>query len=79
MLILFDQLEEIAASTVLKDDPEMIPGFIPVEEAEDMPVLQVVENSNFIQHFLAPILLHRFYSNVVDRLFFPTLRKTKRV
>jgi len=69
-------LEEVATSTVLEDDPEVIPGFIPVEEAEDMPVLQVVENSNFIQYFFAPILLHRFHSNVIDRLFFPTLRKT---
>jgi hypothetical protein len=31
-LILLDQLEKITASTILKDDPEMVPGLVPVSK-----------------------------------------------
>ena len=33
LLILFDQLVEITTRTVFKDNPQVIPGFIPVEES----------------------------------------------
>ena len=46
LLILFDQLEEITSSTVLKDDPEMVPGLIPVVEFENVSVLEIMEDSH---------------------------------
>jgi hypothetical protein len=51
-------LEKIATCAILKDDPQVISRFVPVEEAEDMTVFEIVENSNLIQHLLAAILLH---------------------
>ena len=32
LFFLLNKLKEVSTSTILKDDPEMIPGLIPVEE-----------------------------------------------
>ena len=45
-LVLLNQLEQITTSTILKNDPQMVPGLIPVVELEDVPVFQVVENTD---------------------------------
>jgi hypothetical protein len=46
LLLLLDKLKEITACTVLKNDPQMIPRLIPVEEAEYMSVLQIVKDTH---------------------------------
>lgn len=43
---MLDELEEVTTSAVLKNDPQMIPRLVPVEEFQYMSVLQVVEYSN---------------------------------
>jgi hypothetical protein len=43
---LLNELEEVATSAVLKNDPKMIPRLVPVEEFQYVSVLQVVEYSN---------------------------------
>jgi hypothetical protein len=48
LFVLFDELEKIAASTIFKNDPEVVSGFIPVKESKDMPVFKVVKNTDFI-------------------------------
>jgi hypothetical protein len=53
LFLLLDQLEEITASAILKDDPQMIPCFVPVEELEDMPVFQIVKDADLKSLFLA--------------------------
>ena len=39
LLVLLDQLEQVTASTVLKDDPQVVPGLVPIVEFEDVPIL----------------------------------------
>ena len=46
LLVLFDKLEKVTTSAVLKDNPQMVPSFIPVVEFEDMSVLQIVKDSH---------------------------------
>ena len=50
LLVLLNHLEEITASAVLEDNPEVIACFIPVVEFEDVPVLQVMEDSHLYTH-----------------------------
>jgi len=58
LLVLFNQLKQISTSTVLKNNPKMVSGLVPVEELKDVPVFEVVENPDFVQYFLSPILLN---------------------
>ena len=51
ILVLFDDLIQIATGAVLEDDPEMVPSLIPVVEFEHVPVLEVVEDSNLINRY----------------------------
>jgi len=46
LLLLFDELKQISSGTVLKNDPQMIPGLIPVKELQYVPVLKVVEDAD---------------------------------
>jgi len=46
--VLINQLVQIATSTILKYDPEVIPSLVPVEEFQNMAIFQVVENSYFV-------------------------------
>ena len=46
LLFLFNELKEVSSGAVLKDDPEMVPRLVPVEEAEDVSVLQVVKDTH---------------------------------
>ena len=39
LLVLLDQLQQISASTVLKDDPQMVACLIPIVELENVPIL----------------------------------------
>jgi hypothetical protein len=59
---LFNQLEEITASTVLEDDPQVVACLVPVEELKHMPILEVVEDAHLItfntdSHYLIKNLL----------------------
>lgn len=38
-----------------------------------MPVLQTVEDPDFIQNFFTPVFLDGFYGDVIDRLFLSAL------
>ena len=71
--VLLDQLVQIAAGAVLKDDPEMVSRLIPVVKFEDVSVLETVEDAHLVQHFLASVFLDRLDSDIVDRLFLATL------
>ena len=46
LFVLFNQLKQVATGTVLKNDPKMVSGLIPIVELENVSVLQVVEDSN---------------------------------
>jgi hypothetical protein len=46
LLVLFDKLEKVTTSAVLKDYPQMVSSLIPVVEFEDMSVLQIVKDSH---------------------------------
>ena len=39
LLVLLDKLEQITTRTILKDDPEVIPRFIPIVELENVAIL----------------------------------------
>ena len=39
LLVLFDNLEQITTSTILKDDPEVISRFVPIVELENVAIL----------------------------------------
>jgi len=56
--VLLDELEEIASSTVLKNDPKMISGFVPVIELQDMPILETVKDPDFIKYLFSSILFN---------------------
>lgn len=45
-LVLLDKLEQVTASTILKDDPQVVPGLVPVVELEDVPVFQIMKDAN---------------------------------
>ena len=46
LLVLLDHLEQVTASAVFEDDPEVIARLIPVVELQYVSVLEIVENSN---------------------------------
>ena len=46
LFVLFNQLKQVATGTVLKNDPKMVSGLVPIVELENVSVLQVVEDSN---------------------------------
>jgi hypothetical protein len=56
--VLLDELEEITSSTVLKNDPKMISGFVPVIELQDMPILETMEDPDFIEYLFSSILFN---------------------
>ena len=39
LLVLFNNLEQITTGTIFKDDPEVIPCFVPIVELEDVAIL----------------------------------------
>ena len=45
-LVLLNQLEQISASAVLENNPQMIPSFVPVVKLQNVAILQVVKDSN---------------------------------
>ena len=48
LFFLVNQLEKIAASTVFENDPQVIPRLIPVEEAQDISVFEVVKDTHLL-------------------------------
>lgn len=58
LLVLLDELEKVTSSTVLENDPEMVPCFIPVIEFQDMPIFKGVEHANFVKNLFPTILLN---------------------
>lgn len=46
LFLLLDQLKQVTARAVFEDDPEMVSRLIPVEELQDMSVLQVVKDTH---------------------------------
>jgi hypothetical protein len=71
--ILFDELAEISTGTVLKDNPKMVPGLVPIVELEDVSVFESMEHPNFVVYFLPPTLFNRFHSHIVDGLLLSSL------
>jgi len=53
LFVLFDQLQKITASAILKDDPQVVPRLIPVVKLEDVSILEIVEDSYLNQKFNA--------------------------
>lgn len=41
-----NQLEQITAGAIFKDDPKMVTCLIPIKELEYMPIFEVVEYAN---------------------------------
>ena len=39
LLVLLDNLEQVTTRTIFKDDPEVIPRFIPIVELENVAIL----------------------------------------
>ena len=74
MLILLDQLEQVSSGTVFKNDPQVVARFVPVKEFQNVSVLKVVKDTNFVQHLLASVFLDRLDRYVVDRLLLATLK-----
>jgi len=56
--VLLNELEEIASSAVLKNDPKVISGFVPVIEIQDMPILETMEYPDFIEYLFSSILFN---------------------
>ena len=60
-LILLHQLKKITASAILKDDPQVVPGLIPVIKFQDVSILQVVKDAHldvkFVKHLVKLHLL----------------------
>ena len=46
LFLLLNQLKKVTSRTVLEDDPQVVSCLIPVEELEDVPVLEVVKDPN---------------------------------
>lgn len=42
--VLFDELHQIASRAVFKNDPQMISGFVPIVEFEDIEMVQIIQN-----------------------------------
>ena len=58
LFVLFNQLEQIATGTIFKNDPEMVPRFIPVKKLEYVSVFKIVEDSDFVQNLFASVFLY---------------------
>ena len=48
LFVLLDHLVEVTSSTVLEDDPEMVPCFVPIVKLENMSVFQVMEYAHLL-------------------------------
>jgi hypothetical protein len=70
--ILLNQLKQIPTRTVLKDDPQMVPGLVPIGEFQNVDMVQVVENTYFVENFLAAAFFDGFDSDVLNALLFAT-------
>lgn len=78
-LILLNKLQKVTSSTIFENNPQMVSGFIPVVELEDVVVVQIVENTDLkkldagdygggylIEDFLSSRLLQTLDSNIFD-------------
>ena len=73
LFILFDQLIEVTASAIFKNDPEMIASLIPVIKLKNMPVFKTMKYADLVQNFLAPVFLDGFDGDVIDGFFLAAL------
>lgn len=48
LFVILQKFEKVTSRAELEDDPEMIACLVPVMEAEDILVLQGVEDPNFV-------------------------------
>ncbi len=46
--VLLDELKQVGARAVLENDPEMVPGLVPVVELEDVGMVEVVEDPQLV-------------------------------
>ena len=53
LFFLLNKLKEVSTCTILKDDPEMVPCLVPVEEAQYMPVFKVMKDTDLNRILLA--------------------------
>lgn len=49
LFVLLDELEQVTTGAVLKNDPQMIPSLVPIVELENVPIFEVVEDSNLVR------------------------------
>ena len=74
MLVLFDQLHEVAAHTIFKNHPEMVASFIPVVESHNIGMTQWVDDLHLVDHFALPGFIHTFYGKIFQCMAFASLK-----
>lgn len=74
LLVLLNHLKQVSPGTVLEDNPEVVPGLVPIEELENVPVFQIVENSHLVEHFLSAVLFDGLHCHVLDSFLFAALQ-----
>ena len=67
-LVLLNKLVEVSTRAIFKNDPEMVAGLVPIVELEDILVLQVVEDADFVHQLAAARALDRLDRDVLDAL-----------